>query len=206
MINSTITDTRSGNSLKVEDNGAINTYIVPRPSTLDQQTLPYVNYLKLNGTGTTSMLIDGSVNPQDFFISAQSYDIFINTLVFTISDAGANLNQFGSLAALTNGLEFYYFNQAEGKYSIESGLKTNYDFIRLANFEPAFGDGTTAMQLLNVVGLSEAYVGVIDFEDIFGMQWGLKLRANSTDRIGFIVKDDITGIDGMSIKVYGLRL
>lgn len=206
MIKSNIIDTRKGTSLRVENDGAINTYIVPKPSSFDQQTLPYINYLKLNGTGTNSMLVDGSVNPQDFFITAQSYDVYVNTLVFTIVDAGSNLNQFGAIAALTNGLEFYYFNQEQGKYTIESGLKTNFDMIRLSNFEPAFGDAATAMKLLNVIGVSEAYVGVIDFEDIFGMQWGLKLRANSTDRIGFVVNDNITTIDGMSIKVYGLRV
>lgn len=43
-------------------------------------------------------------------------------------------------------------------------------------------------------------------EDVFGLQWGLRLRKNSTDRIGFIVKDDITGLDFMDIKVFGLRV
>lgn len=205
MLKTNTVDTRSGNSLRIEEDGATNVYVVPKPSSLDQQTLPYVNYLKLDGTGTTSMLVDGSVTPQDFHIKAQSYDVYVNTLVFTISDAGSNLNQFGALAALTNGLEFYYFNQEAGKYTIEEGLKTNFDFIRLSNFEPSFGNATTAMQLLNVTGASEAHVGVIDFEDIFGMQWGLKLRANTTDKIGFIVKDNISTIDAMNIKVYGLR-
>ena len=74
--------------------------------------------------------------------------------------------------------------------------------VKLANFEPPFG--STA--LTNAIGSSEAYVGVIDLEDVFGLQWGLRLKANSLDRIGFTVKDNITGIDTMTIKVYGIRV
>jgi len=201
----------SGDSslMRVEKDGSINTYIIPRPPLEGEQiAFPFSQYLSLDGTetGTSSMLVNGSTTNQDFYIKAKSYDIYVNTLVFTIVDAFATLSNFGNIAPLTNGLDFYYFNQINDKYIIESGLKSNYDMIRLANFEPSFGTGTAAMQLSNVVGASEAYVGVIDFEDIFGLQWGLKLRANSTDSIGFTIKDNLTGLDAMNIKCYGIRV
>lgn len=207
MLNCHIKDPRTSNALKIENDGALNAYIIPRPPlNTDQLAVPFAEYMKLDGVGTSSFLINGSVTNRDFCIVAKEYDVYINSLVFTITDAGAILNQFGAIAALTNGLEFYYFNQIVGKYTIESGLKSNYDMIRLANFEPAFGTAANAMQLTNVIGTSEAYVGVIDLEDIFGLQYGLRLRANSTDKIGFIVKDNITGIDGMDVKAYGIRV
>lgn len=208
MIKSSIQDTRNRNSLKIESDGSINTYVIPRPPVDSSQlTLPYASYLKLNGTGTNSFLVDGSTTNQDFYITAGENDIYVNTITFVIADATATLNKFGNIAALTNGLEFYYFNQQQGLYTIESGLKTNFDFVRLANFEPAFGTANDAFRATNVTaGGAEAYVGVIDIEDIFGLQWGLKLRANTTDRIGFIVKDNITGIDEMTIKAYGIRV
>jgi hypothetical protein len=194
---------KNSKELAIEDSGAINVYVVPRPpETLDMQPLPFSEYLKLDGTGTTSFLIDGSATNKDFYVSAKSYDVYVNTIVFEIADATSTLNKFGNLTALTNGLDFYYFGSKEGKYIIEDGLKTNYDLVKLANFEPPFGDSP----LTNAIGASEAYVGVIDLEDVFGLQWGLKLRADSTDRIGFTVKDDITGIDAMTIKVYGIRV
>lgn len=197
----------NGNELKVEDNGATNVYVIPRPSvSLEEQSLPFSEYMKLDGTGTTSFLIDGSVNNRDFYVGAKDYDVYINTIVFEIADAGATLSQFGAIAALTNGLDFYYFNQASGKYIIETALKSNYDFIKLANFEPSFGTAANAFQLTNAISAAEAYVGTIDFEDVFGLQWGLKLRANSTDRVGFTVKDNISAIDAMTIKVYGIRV
>lgn len=208
MLKTSIHDQAQGHSLAIEDDGSINVYVIPQPpKEAEQITLPFVEYVSLNGAGvTTSMVVNGSVTNQDFYIGAKIYDVYINTLVFEIADAGAVLNQFGALAALTNGLEFYYFNQTQGKYTIESSLKTNYDFLKLANFQPAFGTGNAAFQLTNAISASEAYVGIIDLQDVFGLQWGLKLRAYSTDRIGFVVKDNITGLDAMTIKVYGLRV
>ncbi len=208
MLKTSIHDQAQGHSLAIEDDGSINVYVIPQPpKEAEQITLPFTEYMSLNGAGvTTSMLIDGSTTNRDFYIKSKTYDIYINTIVFEIADSGAILNQFGALAALTNGLEFYYFNQTQGKYTIESSLKTNYDFVKLANFTPAYGTAANALQLTNAIGSSEAYVGVIDFEDVFGLPWGLKLKANTTDRIGFIVKDNITGIDAMTIKVYGIRV
>jgi len=207
MLKTSLHDQKQGHTLSIQDDGSINVYVIPQPpKEAEQITLPIAEYMKLNGSGTTSMVINGSVNQQDFYIAAREYDVYINTIVFEIADAGAALNQFGALAALANGLEFYYFNQTQGKYTIESGLKTNYDFIKLANFTPAFGTAANAFQLTNAITASEAYVGVIDLEDVFGLQWGLKLKANTTDRIGFIVKDNITGLDAMTIKVYGIRV
>ena len=208
MLKTSIHDQKQGHSLAIEDDGSINVYVIPQPpKDAEQITLPFTEYLSLNGAGvTTSMLVNGSVTNQDFYVKAKDYDVYINTIVFEIADAGALLNQFGALAALTNGLEFYYFNQTQGKYTIESSLKTNYDMVKLANFTPAFGTAANAFQLTNAISAAEAYVGVIDLEDVFGLQWGLKLKANSTDRIGFIVKDNITGLDAMTIKVYGIRV
>jgi hypothetical protein len=207
MLKTSLHDQKQGHSLAIEDDGSINVYVIPQPpKDAEQITLPFTEYMKLNGTGTTSFLVNGSVTNQDFYVAAKDYDVYINTIVFEIADASAALNQFGALAALTNGLEFYYFNQTQGKYTIESGIKTNYDMVKLANFTPAFGTGTAAFQLTNAVSASEAYVGVIDLEDVFGLQWGVKLKKNTTDRLGFIVKDNITGIDVMTIKVYGIRV
>ena len=207
MLKTSIHDQKQGHSLAIEDDGSLNVYVIPQPpKDAEQITLPFAEYIKLNGTGATSMVVNGSVTNQDFYVAARDYDVYINTIVFEIADSGAVLNQFGALAALTNGLEFYYFNQTQGKYTIESGLKTNYDMVKLANFTPAFGTAANAFQLTNAISAAEAYVGVIDLEDVFGLQWGLKLKKNTTDRVGFIVKDNITGLDAMTIKVYGIRV
>lgn len=168
--------------------------------------LPFAEYIKLNGTGTTSLVSNGATTNQDFYVGAKAYDVHIKTLVVEIADAGAQPAQFGALAALTNGLEFYYFNQSIGQYTIESGIKSNYDMLTLANFNPAFGTAADTFLITNAIGTSEVYVGVIDLARIFGLPWGVLLRANSTDRLGFIVKDNLTGVDQMTVKSYGARL
>lgn len=208
MLKTSIHDQKQGHSLAIQEDGSINVFVIPQPpKDAEQVTLPFTEYMTLNGLGVTkSMLVDGSVTNQEFFVGAKSYDVYINTVVFEIADAGAVLNQFGALAALTNGLDFYYFNGSQGRYVVESQIKTNYDMVKLSNFQPAFGTGANAFQLTNAVSAAEAYVGVIDLEDVFGLQWGLKLRASTTDRIGFTVKDNISGIDAMTIKVYGIRV
>ena len=209
MIKSQLVDPKTGSNLKVNEDGSIDAFVIPSPpKNISQVTLPFAQYMSNNGdsTGSSVMNINGSTTNVDFYVSAKQYDVYINTIVFTIADAGATLDKFGNITALTNGLEFFYFNQDIGRYVIESGLKSNFDFIRLANFEPSFGTGADAFKATNVIGTSEAYVGVIDLEDIFGVQWGLKLTANSTDRIGFAVKDDISAIDLMTAKCYGLRV
>jgi len=207
MLKTSIHSPKNGYSLKINEDGSINAFIIPSPPLENQvSALPFSEYMKLNGNGTTSFIVNGAVTNQEFYIESKSYDVYVNTIVFEIADAGATLSQFGALTALTNGLDFYYFNQSNGKYIIESGLKSNYDFVKLSNFDPSYGTGSSAFQLTNAISSAEAYVGVIDFEDVFGLPWGLKLRADSTDRLGFSVKDNLTGIDVMTMKVYGIRV
>lgn len=206
MIKSIIKDSKNSNGLSIKNDGSIAVYVIPAPPKDNfALALPFAKFMLLDGVGTKSFLIDGSVSAKDFYVQATDYDIYVNTIVFVIADASATLNQFGNLGILANGLEFYYFNQESGKYTIEAGLKTNFDMLRLANFEPAFGTGTTAFQLTNAVSTAEAYAGVIDFEDVFGLQWGVRLRANTTDRVGFMVKDNLSGLDAMDVKCYGIK-
>jgi len=122
MLKTSIHDQAQGHSLAIEDDGSINVYVIPQPpKDAEQTTLPFTEYLKLNGTGTQSFLINGAVTNQDFYVAAKDYDVYISTIVFEIADAGATLAQFGALTALTNGLDFYYFNQTNGNSCIGFG-------------------------------------------------------------------------------------
>lgn len=207
MIKSSIRNSKKGNELLVGDLGEIYAHIIPTPPKTETNALPYSDYLRLDGTGVTSMLANGAIDNKDFHIKAlKNYDIYINTIQVVVADAGSIMNKFGNLPVLTNGIEFYYFNQKTGKYTIEQSIKTNFEFLRISNFEPAFGTANDAFMLTNVSGASEAYVINIDLEDVFGLQWGLKLQSNSLDRVGFIIKDDITGLDLMDCKVYGIKI
>lgn len=164
--------------------------------------IPFVQQLK-NTAGSADMRVVGSLaTPLQFFISAStSADRFITAISFIISDAGANLNQFGALTALTNGCLLLY-ETPSAVTQVLPALKTNFDFIRMAFGQPAFGDSGTVFQAVNAVAASEAYIPVIRFADWLP-PFGLKLDINSGNRLVFQVRDDTTGVDAFDAIAFG---
>jgi len=156
----------------------------------------------LNSAGSNSMVVDGSVNNQQFTINAdEQSDRYISKISFVIADDGAQLNLFGAEAALINGVEFYYEDQL-GKVIINEGLTTNWDFVRLAGGQPAFGTGVSSFKAPNVEGKVDAYIPVIDIKVIFGFTYGLRLQAGSSQRIVLNIRDNIV-VDSFNAIAYG---
>ena len=154
--------------------------------------------------GASDMKVDGSSTNVQFSINADvNDDIYITSLSFVISDASATFNKFGNLTALTNGCEFFY-ETTEGKVVIHDALKSNFDFVRLCNGNPPFGDGASAFRAGNVSGNSEAYLPVFDTR-VFGFPWGIRLRAGTEQKIVLTIKDDCTGVDQFDAVAYGFR-
>jgi len=195
---------------RVERSGAISTVERPFPPFgVRQNVRPFRQFLTLDGTpgGSSDMLVDGSVTPVDFFVTApQEADLYIIRLSFIIVDQNMTLNQFGNIAALTNGVRLFYTDEL-GEVDIAESLQTNFDFIRLCSGLPGVGDGTSAFIAFNVSGNSEGIIPVLDLKDTFGFRWGLELRNGSMQKVVLTIRDDITGIDAMNVIVYGfLRL
>lgn len=210
MLKTSIEDGHGkGNTLKIGEEGEVFTVVHPHPPKDEALSiLPLRSYLTLNNDGTTiDMRVNGSVTNQIFSINANSdgnkRDKFIAAINIVISDAGASLSKFGNLSALTNGCELRWVTDDLGTVVIADSLKTNFEFIRLAGGKPAFGDAATAFQAANVVGTSEAYFVQLDFDEIFCIPWGFRLRHGSNDRIELIIKDDVTGIDQFDAIAYG---
>ncbi len=153
------------------------------------------------------MLVDGSVTPVDFFVeSPQAADLYVTRVSFIVVDQNMTLNQFGNIAALTNGVRLFYTDEF-GEVDIAESLQTNFDFIRLCSGLPGVGDGTSAFIAFNVSGNSEGIIPVLDLKDTFGFRWGLEFRNGSTQKLILRIQDNITGIDAMDVIVYGfLRL
>lgn len=199
------------NGLKVNGEGEIAVTIHQHPP-LDEitESYPYAQWFTADGTpnGSNDMRVDGSTNPQSFYISAQQdIDIFIKTISVRISDAGANLDEFGALLALTNGVSFEYVSSVIGELVIQDAIQTNLDFIRLGLSSPAVGGGTDAFKADLSGGGADTYLPVIDLTVTFGFPWGLHLKKGSLDRLQFTVNDNLsTGIDAFNIKGFGSRL
>ena len=196
--------------VEVEKSGAMSVLDQPFPSFgVGQNVRPFRQFLTDDGTptGSSDMLVDGSVTPVDFFVQApQAIDLYITRLSFIVVDMNMTLNSFGNIAALTNGLRLFYTDEL-GEVDIADSLQTNFDIVRLCSGLPSFGDGTAAFIANNVVGNSEGIIPVLDLKDTFGFRWGLQFRNGSTQRLVLRIRDDITGIDAMNVIIYGfLRL
>ena len=168
----------------------------------------YREFLTLNGAGVVSdARVAGSLaSPILFSVLAETgFDIYVTSISFVVADANLTLAQFGNIGTLTNGLNLYY-EDATGQINIGTNIKTNFELIRLSQGNPAWGDPTGAFIANNVVGGSEAILPVLDFRRVFGVPYGIKLRANSTDKIVLEIRDNVTAVDQFDAIAYGTRV
>ncbi len=183
--------------LSITPEGAANVVIHQHPPT-GETVIGIPSVLDFtNAAGSTDMQVSASLAaPQTFFIAARDdFDVYVKTVMVTIADQNAVLNQFGAITALTNGVNFCWESQSLGSFVIKADMKSNWDFVKLSRANPAFGSTTSAFRASNVSGNSEGYVPVIDFFTLFGQQYGIKLRKGTTDKLVFEIRDDTTGVD-----------
>lgn len=194
----------TGKNAVVDPGGYL--YVQPAPFPPDDNRdiqLIYRQFLTLNGDGTTSdMLVDGSTTPQLFTIPGKpNNDIYITSLSFVIAGDGLVLgNDFaGSGSPLTNGCRLYY-EDSNGEVNIGTNLQTNFDFIRLCQGNPAFADPTLGPFIAdNIAGASgkgstpaDGIIPVLNFRDVFGFQYGLKIARNTTHQLALEINDNLT--------------
>jgi hypothetical protein len=158
-----------------------------------------------DGTNNDMQRVGTAAAPINFYIPAPAdADRYIKTVIFTIADATAVLNNFGNITALTNGCHLYYEDTDLGQVTIDNALKSNYDFIKLAGASAhGIGTGTSSYRASNVLGASEGYIAVLDFAKQFGIPWGVRLRKGSNLRLVMAVQDDTTGVDQFDAVAYG---
>jgi hypothetical protein len=198
----------SGNKAIISREGALNIVQHPHPPLSETlESLPYRE--RFSNGATTNMNVDGSTNSVDYTIEASNeYNIYIKTIFVEIEDNGAPaLNKFGSASALTNGIEWIYFNQDLGEYTLHEGIKTNKEFIKLGIDTAGIGTGTDAF-LADVSGggTSKSYLPVIDLGEMYGMRYGVKLEKGTTDKLIFRINDDLTSLISVDAIAYGMRL
>jgi len=201
-----------GRALDINGEGELAVVIHQHPP-LDEQitALPFRQYFTDDGvkTGSNVMRVNGAVTPVDFYVSANpNYDIYIKYITVEIGDGGSpNLNSFGALTALTNGVSFLWDTTNEPEYELHEGIKTNKEFIRIASDSAGFGDGVNAF-LADVSGggSEKSYLPNFDTTEIYGLPWGLRLKKGSLDRIVFRVQDNLTGLTTFNAIATGTRV
>jgi hypothetical protein len=173
-------------------------------------SVPFRQYFTDDGTsaGSNDMIVDGSSTAADFYVKASTdEDTYIVTISVDLSDGGSpNMNKFGDLSALSNGVEVVYITQERGENVLHDGIKTNREFVRFGNETPPIGTGTDVF-LADVSGAGEkAYLPKMDVVEQFGLPFGLKLRKGTTDRIVFRVRDALAGLTVFNIIAYGNKI
>ena len=193
----------NGQSLNIDNEGNLNTVAHKRPPLVQQTTLlPFREYFTNNGS--IDMDVDGSVTPVNFSINANANrQVSIKSMFVSIVDAGASLSEFGNLSALTNGVEFIWESQDFGEIVIANELKSNFDFVAFSGGSPAFGNSSTAFVAPNVIGNEEAIISFIDFQKLFGFEFGIPLRKGTKDRLLFRINDNISGVTSFKAIGYG---
>jgi hypothetical protein len=191
------------NKLKIDKEGSIGTISHTHPPLEDEITLlPLREYFTNNGS--IDMNVDGSVNSIDFSINANANrQVSVKSMFVSIVDAGATLSEFGNISALTNGVEFVWQSQDFGEIVIANELRSNYDFVAFGGGQPAFGNGANAFKAQNVIGVEEAYLTFIDFQVLFGFQYGIPLRKGTKDRLLFRINDDASAVFSFRAIAYG---
>jgi hypothetical protein len=189
------------------------------PITNDRQIILYVDDLTLNNDGVTSdMKVDGSVTTQEFSVNADNeFDIFINSVSFFIAaeNVVTDLGEFaGIVTPLTNGCQLIYENSDEGDIIIGDNLQTNYDLLRMCNMNPQFGlVSNAAFKIVQAFSnQDDGYLFILKFSD-YGYEQeysgGIRLKAGTTDRLVFKIRDDLnltpSEISSFDGRVYGFK-
>lgn len=202
MIKAKVTN-EDGQSLNIDNEGNLNTVAHKRPPLVQETTLlPLREYFTNNGS--RDMDVDGSVTPVDFSIDANAdRQISVKSMFVSIVDAGATLSEFGNIPALTNGVEFIWESQEFGEIVIADELKSNYDFVAFGGGQPAFGNQANAFKAQNVIGVEEAYLAFVDFQVLFGFEFGIPLRKGTKDRLLFRINDDASPVFSFRAIAYG---
>lgn len=203
----TIEDGARDSTAKVTTDGALTVTISPTLGVEERITaVPFTQFLTVNGDGvTTALNVNGSVTtPIPAFVTGIGLgDFYITTANVLIADSGSvQLNRFGADSALTNGVDLFY--QITGADTILANVKTNFDFIRLGNHAGATGGKTDAYQLANTNPSNEdGYNPVLDLAKLSPYEIGIRIRQNSIDKFGVIIRDNLTGVSTFNIQLAG---
>lgn len=203
---------KDGVTAKVTHNGALHVAITPEPPESDViLSAPFATWVTLNGIyfkdgGVNDLRVNGSLaNPIEAYVaSRQEGDLYLTSLNILISATSLTMNRFGDINnGLTNGVIFFYESPL-GRVESPVIVKTNFDLYRFSpDKAAALGSKNDAFQIANAVLLQDAYLPIIDLRQFSPSGYGVRLRQNQEDKIGIVIRDDLTMLGGFNIFAGG---
>lgn len=202
-------DGSSDQAAKVNGEGELNVVVHPHPPRDEAITARPFRQRLVNSSASSDMAVDGSSTAVDFYVEpSEDFDAYIAVLNFQVGDAGGlRLDHFGGLgAALTNGIQIFYQTLDSGSIDIHEGIKTNLEFIRTGYDTFPIGDTTNAFRAETQGGGAEdSYLPIMDLSKIFKLQYGIRLRKATNDRVVVRVRDNLTGLTTFDCIATGLQ-
>ena len=207
-IKTRITGSAIGTTAHVEKSGALRV-------ALEEPDLPETgeenSYRLLSGllgttglnSGTTSLNVDGSVtNVSAYVASEPDCDLHIMYIVLLIADSAVVHSSFGNVSALTNGVDLTVLEDGRTTHLISSA-KTGGQLLAQAGLFVPFGEGVYVNELSNWTGTSDACIVQFPVSEL--IPGGIRIGKGTQNRISFIVNDNLTGLDDMTVRILGYR-
>jgi len=191
-------------AVNVDNDGHLYVIQAPFPPAERQKTRPFTQLFTTDGTasGTSDMGVDGSSTSVEYYIPADAQtDLYITEVSIVVGYASsAQPYEFADGTALTNGVRFYY-SSVFGEQEIDSELRNNSDFLRIANSSIV----PTAWEVRGVGGLNDyGFFCTIDLSK-YAYLSGIKLDKATNQKIAFVVRDNATAATTFNIKASGFK-
>ena len=163
----------------------------------------FSDYLRLGGSGSESMNVDGSATPANFSLEpAEDADIYIMRIAILLADGNVAHNTFGQLTALTNGFDLFVEDSGTKTYFVYRA-KTGGEIIAQSGFYSGWGNSGTAWELTAWEGQADATAVALPISDF--VPGGIRLGRGTYNKIEATVSDDLTAMSGFWIRIFGYQ-
>jgi hypothetical protein len=153
-------------------------------------------FAKFKNAGSDDMTIDGSVTPVEFTLEdLPETDFLLQRVTFLIgADSIVELDQFGGIAALANGVLFAA-NQDTVEVKAEATIQTNGDAILISSNVELEAIAFAAVQ-------ASAVYGTWDFTETYNDHAPIILNKD----LKIVIRDNLTGVSYFKVSCHGILL
>jgi hypothetical protein len=200
--------TGSKREAKVDSRHALEVAVVI-PDTPDEGAPNRLRYFSglVGSTGTdsgvTSMNVDGSGTPAEFFIGSDpEFDIKITRAIIFIEDSNQSNKTFGFLTELSIGWDLKIEESGEETILIDKA-KTNGEVLFQVS-PPIFGTNDKALNNIgDTTGTNQGFL--VDFDIEKAVPGGVRLGRGTQDKIVSVINDSLLGLTDFTVRLIGYR-
>jgi hypothetical protein len=142
-----------------------------------------------------NMDVNGSSTPVVFSVNADTFaDIYISRILILIEDAKVKPEKYGDINALSNGVDLIVYEGTSITSIVDSAINITDLTVQTGGFPSELKVKTSGAEL-----------AIILFDASAIIPNGIRLGRGTTDRVEFIVNDNLTGLDDHSMVIIGYK-